>query len=405
MQNSFLLPQRSFRLVFLLALVAAIGTIGCNTSTEPERADNEGSTWQAPPDSVLKAKLDRALEIAANRRLNSATNNAWQVVHGCLAFGHDLKIEHNGQLIPCLDWILTGGDLKGWNMVPGDKGLESVVESGKVGPGHEDQWLGYLSQVGLTPDQPIVVKGTTWHIQDVINQAQWDCREGMEATWTLMSMATYESLDATWKARDGQPWNVARLLKMETAQDLSGSACGGTHRMYGIAVAVNRYLEENGNKVPPGSEWEAADNKIKECIANARKYQQPNGAFSTNYFSRSGTSPDLQIQLNSTGHMFEFLTLAMSPDQIKEPWFVHSAVYLCDLFERTKDLSLECGGLYHAAHGLQLYRLRRFGPQESTKSEPESATGPAKEASSAPPAAEVTPDLTKHESADEAKKE
>src|SRR2546427_10692517 len=126
MQNSFILPQRCFRLVFLLALVVATGTIGCNTSSEPERADNEGSTWQPPSDSVLKAKLDRALEIAANRRLSSATNNAWQVVHGCLAFGHDLKIEHNGKLIPCLDWILAGGDLKGWNMVPGDKGLESV---------------------------------------------------------------------------------------------------------------------------------------------------------------------------------------------------------------------------------------------------------------------------------------
>ena len=37
---------------------------------------------------------------------------------------------------------------------------------------------------------------------------------------------------------------------------------------------------------------------------------------------------------------------------------------LLDMLERTEQVELECGGLYHAMHGLELYRLRRFGSPE-----------------------------------------
>ena len=37
---------------------------------------------------------------------------------------------------------------------------------------------------------------------------------------------------------------------------------------------------------------------------------------------------------------------------------------MCDLFRKTEKLPLECGALYHAAHGLVLYRERVFGPHD-----------------------------------------
>jgi hypothetical protein len=40
-------------------------------------------------------------------------------------------------------------------------------------------------------------------------------------------------------------------------------------------------------------------------------------------------------------------------------------VALLDMLERTQDYPLECGALYHAVRGLDLYRTRRFGPRES----------------------------------------
>jgi hypothetical protein len=35
---------------------------------------------------------------------------------------------------------------------------------------------------------------------------------------------------------------------------------------------------------------------------------------------------------------------------------------VADIFVKTKDIPLECGALYHAAHGLVLYRARIFEP-------------------------------------------
>ena len=39
--------------------------------------------------------------------------------------------------------------------------------------------------------------------------------------------------------------------------------------------------------------------------------------------------------------------------------------YMCRLLERTKHIDLECGALYHAAHGLVLYRAKVYGPRDS----------------------------------------
>ena len=35
--------------------------------------------------------------------------------------------------------------------------------------------------------------------------------------------------------------------------------------------------------------------------------------------------------------------------------------YLCDVFRKTVNFYLEYGGLYHAPHGLALYRVRVLG--------------------------------------------
>ena len=99
-------------------------------------------------------------------------------------------------------------------MRKGDHGLEAVLEAGsKTGQGHEDQWLGYLSQCGITPDEPIVVGGQTYKVRDLITQAQWDIYDGMEATWTLMAFSTYLPLDAEWTAKDGTKWNIERMVR------------------------------------------------------------------------------------------------------------------------------------------------------------------------------------------------
>jgi hypothetical protein len=311
--------------------------------------------------------------------LNADQNNAWQIVHGILAFGPELKMYAGGELVPALDYFLAGGEVNGWNFRPGDHGLDALLEAGtKAGQGHEDQWLGYLSQIGLDPNQPIVVKGQTFKFADLISQAQWDIYPGMEATWTLMGTSSYLPLDSRWTAKDGQEWTIERIVEQEAGEDLNESACGGTHRMYGLALAMNQYLSQ-GNK--PQGGWLVAEKKIQQAVADAHKYQQPDGLYTTSYFSRSGASPDIAVQMSTSGHVFEFLSMAMTDEELKQPWMTKAANALCELFEETRDMSVECASLYHAVHGLSLYRMRRFGPPDAVTEQP-SAT-PAAPASQA----------------------
>ena len=55
---------------------------------------------------------------------------AWQIVHGILAYGRNLPLDVNGKTVSALDYLLDGGQLRGWNFKPGDHGLEAIVEAG-----------------------------------------------------------------------------------------------------------------------------------------------------------------------------------------------------------------------------------------------------------------------------------
>lgn len=352
------LRLRASRLLVLFGLAALVSG-GCN------KAESKPAPLALPSDEQLRDRLDRAIEFTyANRHLNSKDQAAWQIVHGALAYGRGFQIYHDGQLVPAIDYLLGGGELRGWELHKGDHGLEAVLDRGsKTGQGHEDQWLGYLSQCGLTLEEPIKVGSETYTVRDLLTQAQWDVYDGMEATWTLMAAEKYLPLAAKWTAKDGSEWNIDRIVRMETAQNLADSACGGTHRLYALTLARNRYRDEGGKfDGDPSGTWEQADKKIRDAAAAAREFQQPDGSFSTNYFSRAAASAEINDRISSTGHVFEFLMVALGDDEIKQPWVTRAAVHLLDCLEKTQKFDLECGSLYHAAHGLLLYRQRLFGP-------------------------------------------
>ncbi len=361
------------------ALLLQVAFAGCSQSSaegDPaaDTATRVASQLQIPPDDQLRQRLDDAIAITARRTLVADDNAAWQVVHGILAFGPDLKVIVGGKEMSAQQYLLDGGHLKGWVLSAGDKGVETLVEAGsKTGQGHEDQWLGYLSLSGLKPDTPIKVGDKTYKVIDLLTQAQWDIYQGMEATWTLMALSSYMPMDVKWKNKRGEDWTIDRVVQMEAGQDIARSACGGTHRLVGLTVAVKRHLKEGG-KLTGG--WKAADDQIHGFINLAKQYQQPDGSFSSNYFQiPARTSADVGEQIGTTGHTLEFLALAMTDDELKQPWVARAVVRLCQLVDETQDFPLECGGLYHASRGLKLYRQRRFGDVASTGDSGHEASG------------------------------
>jgi len=132
------------------ALLAGVLAAGCGLPRPepPLPPTTDGKSLCRRIEAVLAAARDR-------RRLDAAVQGAWQAVHGILAFGPDLLITADGQAVSALDHLLGGGPIAGWVLRPGSPGVVAVVEEGSTtGQGHPDQWIGYLSQCGVSTDAP-----------------------------------------------------------------------------------------------------------------------------------------------------------------------------------------------------------------------------------------------------------
>lgn len=347
---------------FGIVLLASWCAVGCG-----KKPPDVSST---PIDrNALCSRIDAALkDIRDERLLDAGVQGAWQVVHGILAFGADLPLAVRGERRPALEHLLAGGSLAGWKLRPGDHGVVAIVEEGStLGQGHPDQWLGYLSQCGVADhpdrlaggvplDTPLVVGGRSFTIADLLSQAQYDIRQGQEATWTLMALSAWLPPEASWTAGDGEEWTTERVASMEAEADVISAACNGAHRLYGLAVAVDAHRRATGDE--PTGGWAEAATVLDHYIDRARRFQQADGSFSVRPFDRPASTPDVFTRLSTTGHVFEVLAVALDDTQLAQPWVTRAANRLVTLVEQTSDLDVECGGLYHAAHGLALYRNR-----------------------------------------------
>ena len=350
-------------------ILASLVVAGCRPSSE-----TPSPLAPVPEDAQLRRQLEEVLDWTyTNRHLNLRDHAAWQVMHGALVYKQDfvVEIEPGGERKPAVDYLLAGGKMKGWTFEPGSvldaatdrRGLRAVLEAGsKTGQGHAEQWLANLAQCNFPPTQTIVVDGRTYTIADYVSQVQLDVPRNVlrEYSWTLSALTAYMPTDAKWTASDGQEWSIARLVEIEAEQELSTSACGGTHRLGGLTVALLRHLQQGGQLE---GVWQAAEEKIQEAIQTAKQYQNPDGSFSANYFQRGGKSADLTSDVAVTGHIFEFLTLALKDSELTEDWVKRAAAHLVEVLDKTKEVALECGSLYHAAHGLDIYHTRRFEPR------------------------------------------
>jgi len=348
------------------------------TTSKPALSARVGAQQPAilPSGAPLRTRIDDQLAfIQQQRTLSLEKNAAWQIMHGVLAFGRDFQVLHGDQPVRALDWVLDGRPMNGWTLHKGDAGLRAELEPGKQGQGHEDQWLAVVSLSGIPVTHPLRVNGHTYKIYDVLTQAMHDTYEGKECSWTLIGLAQYlKPIDQSWVAADGSRWSVERILTMEggPVQDddygrqlVNEGACGGTHRLIGMAMALDHYRQQYPDRQLTGG-WQAAAMRIDWAVEAARKNQSPDGAFSIRYFERPARSRSVGENLGATGHTLEFLATALDRQQLSQPWIRRAAGYLCQLLEETQTLNLECGALYHAAHGLVLYRQHCFGTRKAS---------------------------------------
>lgn len=356
----------------LLAILATLTCVGCPLASAPAKIESVSSEPSDELDELIERTLEQNL---AHRKLGTDTHGAWQILHGVLAYGQEFPIATPRGVQPTIGYLLAGGSLEGFEPLAGDllgdpprPGLRMEMQpSTKIGQGHRDQWLAIFAQCGLPLETELVSDNRVFTLGDWLRQAEFDVPRNLELefSWSLIALAAYRDTEHRWIARDGVEYSVADLLYSESEQSMPSSVCGGTHRLIGIAMSLNKRRAEGR---PISGVWAHADEEVAKYVNAARKNQNADGTFSVSYLHRPGFTRDLGESLGTTGHVLEFLAFAASDEVLQEPWVERSARRLCQMLEQCKVVDLECGVLYHALHGLQEFRQRRRAIDENSPS-------------------------------------
>jgi len=327
-------------------------------------------------ESRLRRRIDLVLDQnLTHRRLAVDQQSAWQIMHGVLAYGRDFTVDASGQPVNAVDYVLAGGFVDGLVLRSGDlfdadvvgdaesnakdtRGIRADLNPGtKLGQGHRDQWLAYLAACELPEDQIVQTIDGPRRLSNWLRQIEWDVPMNFEReySWTLMSLVPYRTSDHRWTARDGQDYSIESLLKSEVAMLSPSSACGGSHRLTAIAIAVKARRDEGK---PMTGTWADAALLIETAMEQAIEFRSVDGTFSSQYFERPGRSLDLAVNIGATGHTLEFFAVAAPDELLATEAITRAANRLCEMLEQTATIDLECGALYHAISGLQIYRRR-----------------------------------------------
>src|SRR5262249_41520626 len=148
------------------------------------------------------------------------------------------------------------------------------------------------------------------------------------------------------------------VVRYELAASMDTAACGGTHRLFGLSWVHHLHLRKGGQSV--GVWKDVADNTAKH-VKLARQYQNSDGSFSTNFFRGSGTASDVQLRMNTSGHILEWLALALSDTEVRQAWVQDAANAVALMILEHQGEGIEGGTLYHAVHGLLEYYARVYG--------------------------------------------
>ncbi len=359
-----------------ICCLAFFPLIGCSpelfvSRTGPEEAlrtfEQSLTVLETEP---LRARIEGVLADGnRGRRLSADVNAAWQIMHGVIAYGTELEIETSDRgLCGAIDYVFHGGQLMGFELQAGGEilpstgrqGLKARLEPGSyIGQGHVDQWLAIFAMANLPLDTPVQLADKQFTLLDWARQAQYDVTRNLldEYSWTLIALTHYFPDEPRWQAAEGRTVSWEDLVDVELGYDIDLSPCGGAHRLAGItrALAAKQRL-----KLADSPIWQRAQRRVDEALVKVNEQRDASGALSSYYFSRPGTTADLSAQLASSGHLLEFAALAAPAAELSAPWLEAAVEHLCGILERTKDVELDCGALYHALNGLKIYHDRRF---------------------------------------------
>jgi hypothetical protein len=354
--------------------------------TEPVTEPQPPTPAPPPPrtpseNDPLRGRLEAAIKQAQNRDLLT-TNGFWTIFHGILGLGPSVNLVHpeTRKRVNALDYLAAGGEVRGLRFFRTRDGLDVETRPGSfIGQGHQDQFVAEMVQWGVSPDRKFVVNGQDCTFMDFIRNAKMraSVKETQELEWALLIIGQHYGTDVTWTNALGEQLRFEDLLRKELDKPLEDAACGGTHRLFGLTWVYHLHLRKGGKTT---GIWKEIADRTEECKKKARELQNPGGAFSTDCFRGRGNSSDMKLRINTTGHIFEWLSLALTDEELNEPWMRDAANALAMMFLDIEGQTMEGGPLYHAVHGLLIYYSRVYGPEKLGPMAPPVPLLPAKKA-------------------------
>lgn len=363
--------DRGVSLLLLLALLP-----GCAPDETPTKGANVErlgaprpvSASEPAPDTTggLRQRVEAALVHVRQRDLLT-TNSFWTVFHGILGVGPDATLfdAESRQRVNALDHISRGGQVRGLQFIPTAHGLDVQMGPAFVGQGHQDQFIAEMAQWGMPLERRFLVHGKEYTFADFVRHAQMrtSVTGKQELSWAILIVAQYQGTDAKWTNAAGEKLTLEDVVRYELNQPIEDAACGGTHRLFGLTWALHVHRTRGGTNTPL---WEEVAKKNAKYREIARRQQNPDGSFSTRYLAGPGNSRELDLRVNTTGHVLEWLALALDEKELRQGWVQEAANALSLMILDSASRPIDSGSLYHATHGLHLYHARLWGRSRVT---------------------------------------
>ncbi len=370
------------------------------TTGQTDPATTDPATAQQ---NAVLALAKQAIDVNKRRMLDPTKGfSPWMIMHGVLALRQEYTLSIGNQPVNAIEYVtqqnpLYAGALPdptqpGSPIVPA-RGhyFESTAYGGRAHPyvvsfafeGHPNQFLAILSMSDLPlthrfkvsdSQKPGAEKFVT--MADMVRHAQMDIHVGNpnEVAWTLWFLANYIEPDAKWTDKSGTPWSMEQLVTVQTNAPLFAGGkdvapCGGTHGLFALACACNSYQQKFGKL---DGAWLRARQKLDQHIQFAQNMQNRDGTFSSAFFRASEWSAEMGPRFKSSGHMLEWLMMALPAEQLEQQWVKNAVSRVANDLIYWQNAPLkpaETGAMYHAVHALVLYRNRIEPPTSVTPPE------------------------------------
>jgi hypothetical protein len=332
----------------------------------PSERELPSSSLRVPTEGRIDPLLqlaEKAIARTSQRYLDADQHTPWQIMHGVLALRRDFELTRGSSQVNCIEFISDAPTFRGegWWQVTEHGGRAHPFSVPYAFEGHPNQFLALLSLSNLPLSHQFRVDDRTKvTMADMVEHAKMTVNAREEITWTLWFLTHYVDIDEEWINAAGQAWSMEELVRVQTASPVVGTACGGCHGLYAIAYARNAYLQKHGRL---RGVYYQAEQKLNKHIELARTMQNYDGSFSTEFFKGTGLSRDFNERLKASGHMLEWLMMALPEDRLNEAWIRKAVASIATDLIHNASQPAECGPLYHALNSLIMYRDRARGPQ------------------------------------------